>query len=153
MMEPDKDTSDKIDILCPMPVLYSTIKGWISHFIHQEGVYYVFFQPAEYTDTISHFLDSLFQHYNDSTLETPLQPDLYRVYAICSVDGNWYRGQVKSVENEEVDVMFIDYGNSEKVLVSNLRELDNQFKEQHLLALQVNNLSNIRRLYLITCFE
>ncbi|RBQ83137.1 hypothetical protein VDGD_02629 [Verticillium dahliae] len=57
------------------------------------------------------------------------------VAAKYSVDGQWYRGRVRSNDraNKVAEVLFIDYGNSEKIAWKDLRPLDQpQFSTQKL---------------------
>lgn len=40
-----------------------------------------------------------------------------------SVDHVWYRGRVEKIYGEECQVLFIDYGNTERMMVSSLKEI------------------------------
>ena len=44
-------------------------------------------------------------------------------YSCYSEDGQWYRGQVISVQNGNAEILFVDYGNSESVPVTQLKKL------------------------------
>lgn len=62
----------------------------------------------------------------------------FEVDALCaakSLDGNWYRANILSVEENEVKVQFSDYGNSESVAKENVKQLDPTFYEPCALAL------------------
>lgn len=41
-----------------------------------------------------------------------------------SMDNSWYRVQICSVGSDRVEVLFVDYGNSELTTLNNLRTLD-----------------------------
>ena len=51
--------------------------------------------------------------------------DMYCL-ARFSVDREWYRARVMSVNSNQVTVQFVDYGNVDNVMVSDLRQLEDQ---------------------------
>ncbi|KAF5277757.1 hypothetical protein FQR65_LT03737 [Abscondita terminalis] len=138
VIEPDEGAFETVDCLCALPVLSNTITGWVSFLTPSEGEKHkIFIQPTEHASIIEGLLDRLFNEYNDSTLENPLEVEIGTHYAVHSSDTNWYRGLAENVEGENVTVSFIDYGNSETVAITELRELSQEFKEIHALALEV----------------
>ena len=42
-------------------------------------------------------------------------------------DGQWYRGEVRGTVDDGVEVIFVDYGNTENVVPSDVKELDSEF--------------------------
>ncbi|KAF2901435.1 hypothetical protein ILUMI_04750 [Ignelater luminosus] len=138
IIEPDEGAYDTIDALCPLPVLRSCITGWISYFTPVEDEKYrIFLQPSEFAEVLARLLENLFSYYHGSEIES-FTTEIGKVYAVHSSDGNWYRGQVESVESENVKVIYVDYGNSEEVSISELRNLTPKFLMQHILALEVS---------------
>lgn len=70
--------------------------------------------------------------------------------AVKSVDGNWYRATIVSVQETEVKVQYPDYGNTESFPKESIKKLDSKFYEPcaqalvaslGLVALQDNTLS------------
>lgn len=62
----------------------------------------------------------------------------FEVDALCAAkcsDGNWYRADILSVEENEVKVQFLDYGNSERVAKDAVKQLNPKFFEPCSLAL------------------
>ena len=51
------------------------------------------------------------------------------VVARFSDDNAWYRGVVNGFDDDKVNVMFVDFGNSDTVALSELRELENKFRQ------------------------
>ena len=47
--------------------------------------------------------------------------------AFYEVDGNWYRAQVVSVDGDDASVLYVDYGNVEKLRVVKLKQLTDKF--------------------------
>lgn len=69
---------------------------------------------------------------------TPEAITTFEVDALCaakSSDGNWYRATILSVEENEVNVQYSDYGNSESVVKDTVKQLDPTFFEPCSLAL------------------
>lgn len=133
VVEPDDGAFESVEPLCPLPVFYSTLYGWVSHVTAES----IFVQPTGFSDTLAQLLDQLYQHYNESILEMPIIPEVDLMYAVRSSDGNWYRGRVVSIEEEKATFLYVDYGNTESVDITEVRELEAQFLELHMLAIEV----------------
>lgn len=89
---------------------------------------------AQYNDpSVKATIESLMQQINSA--ETKKQPLLQipKVGSIVaskfSADKLWYRVKVMAVEDKKIDVLYIDYGNSEVVPLKNLSSLDVRFTE------------------------
>lgn len=141
ILEPDDGAFESVDPLCPLPIFYSTLYGWVSHVSPQS----VFIQPTAFGDTVAQLLDQLYQHYNESILEVPIIPEVDFTYALRSADGNWYRGRTISVEEDKATFLYVDYGNTESVAITEIRELDAQFLELHMLAIEVSLLIDYKK--------
>lgn len=44
-----------------------------------------------------------------------------------TVDGAWYRGQVLNIEDSEVDILFVDYGNQQRTPTSLVKVIEEDF--------------------------
>ncbi|CAL1279712.1 unnamed protein product [Larinioides sclopetarius] len=51
------------------------------------------------------------------------KPEIGMVYCCLCGDGRWYRGLVKEILTKSVQIIYIDYGNEEEILLDNLKEL------------------------------
>ncbi|CAG9833553.1 unnamed protein product [Diabrotica balteata] len=134
LLNPDEGSYDTLDLPCPMLVLRSNITGYVPF----GGESSVFIQPNEYLETINSLLDLLFETYDGKPNENTIIPETDSIYAVNSEDGNWYRGKVTDFDDEQAVVSFIDYGNSEKVAFSALRELEKEFLDIPILCVEVN---------------
>ena len=64
--------------------------------------------------------------------------EIGKIYAALSSDGNWYRVKIISIQDDNVNTVFIDYGNFEIIPVKNLRCLDSLFFLPYQLAVEVS---------------
>lgn len=134
ILEPDEGAFESVEPLCPLPIFYTTLYGWVSHVGEQS----VFVQPTGFADTLAQLLEQLYQHYNETILEVPIIPEQDLVYAVRSAsDGNWYRARTVSLEEEKATFLYVDYGNCESVAITEVRELEAQFLDLHVLAVEV----------------
>lgn len=46
--------------------------------------------------------------------------------ALCSEDSQWYRARVEAVNSNSVDVVFVDFGNSGTVTISEIKEIQSE---------------------------
>lgn len=67
--------------------------------------------------------------------ESEIIPGLFCV-AQYSVDSLWYRALIKSVDSSSATVYFVDYGNTESVNFSKIREIDPDFTQMTAQALK-----------------
>lgn len=121
-----------IDKICPLPVLNTNQKVWIAH-ASEDGI---FLHKVQFADHLSELLQKLFEFYNDSEYA---EQD-WSGGEVCSAksvnDEQWYRARILET-GSDTKVLYIDYGNSETVPVSNLRKLDSAFYTPHAFALKV----------------
>ena len=100
------------------------------------------------TDSVASFWCQLVKYYSEldelmGKLETLCQsgttPGELKVNMACgakfSGDQNWYRSKVTAVYPDSVEVLFVDYGNSEKVPKSDIRHLTEEVVELPVQAL------------------
>lgn len=119
--------------ICPLPVLNSQMKVYISH-ADESGI---FLHKSSYTDLLADLLQRLFDHYEqaESQSRTWGKEDLCCAKSVA--DEQWYRAYITEILEEGIRVIFVDYGNSEVVPYSNLRTLDPSFYAPHALSLKV----------------
>uniref|UniRef100_A0A6P7FIK6 Uncharacterized protein LOC114328275 isoform X2 n=1 Tax=Diabrotica virgifera virgifera TaxID=50390 RepID=A0A6P7FIK6_DIAVI len=134
IVNPDEGAYDTLDLPCPTLILRSNITGYVPFGSESS----VFIQPNEYLETINSLLDLLFETYDSKPNENTIIPETDSIYAVHSEDGNWYRGKVTDFDDELATVSFIDYGNSEQVAFSALRELEKAFLDIPILCVEVN---------------
>ncbi|GFS16808.1 RING finger protein 17 [Elysia marginata] len=103
-------------------------------YIDMNGVIYV--QPKEWEDNVIH-LDYELQRIYSSISIVPRKE--WQVEQACvayyAADDRWYRAVVKELVDDEIKVHYIDYGNSEIVKPSCMREMLPEFGKVHPLAL------------------
>lgn len=134
IVDPDPGAYDTVEPLCPLLVLNSLVKGFVSH--AKETTIYL--QPVEYADTILMFLEEMFEYYDKLEQESSIVPVEGLIYAAKSPDTNWYRARCISFDNENVTVLYLDYGNTEILPFSELRELTPKFIEMCTLCIEIN---------------
>ena len=87
-------------------------------------------QLMDYSSAIDFLISQMCQHYQNS--ETSIDPVKPVIGAFCaalfSQDHQWYRAKIiKVFADQQVEVIFVDYGNSEVVPLSATRELTSEF--------------------------
>lgn len=133
LIDRDEAAFETVELLCPYLIQNSSLTGEVSHV--EDSI--VFIQPADCYESIQYLLTSLFETYNDTTLENLLVPVDGFVYAVRGTDTNWYRGRVVSLDEKHATVNYLDYGNSEAVDISELRELTREFMELVIMCVPV----------------
>ncbi|RUS69352.1 hypothetical protein EGW08_022885 [Elysia chlorotica] len=103
-------------------------------YVDHSGVIYV--QPKEWEDMVIH-LDYELQRVYSSVSHVPNKQ--WEAEQVCvayyPTDDRWYRAVIKETQDYEVEVHYIDYGNTETVKTSYLREMLPEFGKIHPLAL------------------
>ncbi|XP_052256501.1 uncharacterized protein LOC127861849 isoform X4 [Dreissena polymorpha] len=97
----------------------------ISHIDHPGQFYVQLLGNAKTMDTMMQAIDEVAHNYDKLT-------NLYTGYACLAKfsDEGWYRGEVVEVEGSNITVAAIDFGFSEKLPTSRLRNTDPNFKVQ-----------------------
>ena len=105
-------------------------------FVETPGKFYV--QLTECYTTLDRLTEGLNQTYQNQSNRKATLPKP-EVGAFCctqfSEDRVWYRARVTALHGSEAEVLYIDYGNSERVKNSDLLVLDNQFAADPALAI------------------
>ncbi|XP_044751082.1 maternal protein tudor-like isoform X3 [Coccinella septempunctata] len=134
ILNPDEGAYESVEAVCPHLVIKPTLHGFVSHV--EEST--IVIQPSECADSLEDMLNVIYEHYNNLPQESTLIPEEGYLYAVCSGDSNWYRGRVISFDDEKISVLYVDYGNTEDVPFSSLRELDSKFYWWDMLAILVH---------------
>lgn len=127
------DDVSSVDKICPLPVLSTHQKVYVSHAC-PEGIY---LQKAAFADLLADLLQRLYEFYNETE---PVEHEWKTTDFCCAKsvnDEQWYRAKIVKFIDEEINVQYVDYGNSETLPVSNLRKLDSSFYTPHALSLKV----------------
>ena len=112
---------------------------------HVEGPSQVYCQLSSATPVAESMMDALYDFYAEQNAGVALDnPEIgLMCAALYTDDGSWYRAKITSLTSELATVLYIDYGNSTEVLITDLRVLDGQFHSEPLLALRCS-LNGIR---------
>lgn len=112
---------------------------WLPSMVSQLEVGSIVDVVVTHVESPSHFYCNLVQYRDQlvavtntiatkGVLASPLlHPDV-GVYCLArySVDGEWYRAHVISADAHQVSVQFVDYGNVENVMASDLKQLEDK---------------------------
>uniref|UniRef100_A0A1B0CHS2 Tudor domain-containing protein n=1 Tax=Lutzomyia longipalpis TaxID=7200 RepID=A0A1B0CHS2_LUTLO len=124
-------------LICPQAIFQSSFSA-IVPFVESLNVVYV--QKIEFSELLTQQIDEMFSYYESEDSHSYLRFDvaLKGIYAVKSPsDANWYRGEVLTINGDEITVKYIDYGNKEVVKVENLRFLTAQFSQASSYATRV----------------
>ncbi|CAH1253582.1 TDRD6 [Branchiostoma lanceolatum] len=101
-------------------------------------------QLASTTSELDSLMEKICDHYASVNSEETLQDPKQGMPCIAqfSEDKGWYRAKVIKVEGDVVEVIFVDYGNSEKVEKSLVKVIKSQFTDLPIQAFQCS-LANI----------
>ena len=111
-----------------MPLQHDDVKyAWV---VHTESPNDFYVQLSETYPQLEEMIAEIAEVY--SGLADDLGPDdLVIGHPVCAQfaeDGCWYRAVIQSVPSEfEVEVQYIDYGNSDVILLSDVRQLSRRF--------------------------
>nr|CAD7257699.1 unnamed protein product [Timema shepardi] len=120
----------QVDPLCPQ-LIRGQAQVWVSHV---EGTK-LYLQTVKDADVLAVLLEQLFSFYETESQGTALDANVGQLCAAkSSKDDGWYRAKVLSVSKDDACVVFLDYGNSETIPLSNLRVLDVSFHVPNIMS-------------------
>ena len=127
-------TADPVIHVPPViPVCGPPLKCFITHVVSC-GEFYC--QLSSEGGTFDAFMNKLYAYYGESGEGKPLHsPAIGTLCAALFTDGSWYRGRITALAPSGAEVLYLDYGNSDTVVVSELRELEPQFSGVPIQAL------------------
>lgn len=117
-----------------MPILQSKFTVTVTY-VHEVNCVCV--QNTKWTDEMRKLLDDMYDYYEKSgEVITNLQ--MNELCASKSKDGNWYRSKIICLQEiDNIEVLFVDYGNQERVKHEDLKVLEPQFHEYSAFAHKV----------------
>ncbi|XP_054285717.1 maternal protein tudor-like isoform X2 [Macrosteles quadrilineatus] len=133
LLDLQENEVQSVEKVCPMPILNMHQKVWIAH-ASEDGI---FLHKIAYADLLADLLQKLYEFYNDSE---PVEQEWNNGNLCCAksvADEQWYRAKILET-GEETKVQYVDYGNTEVIPSSHLRQLDASFYTPHALALPVS---------------
>ncbi|XP_054287838.1 tudor domain-containing 6-like [Macrosteles quadrilineatus] len=132
LLDLQENEVQSVEKVCPMPILNMHQKVRIAH-VSEDGI---FLHKIAYADLLADLLQKLYEFYNDSE---PVEQEWNNGNLCCAksvADEQWYRAKILET-GEETKVQYVDYGNTEVIPSSHLRQLDASFYTPHALALPV----------------
>lgn len=84
-------------------------------------------------------MDAINEHYSnmDKSSRCVTSPKVgHACVTVFEEDNLWYRARIESISNNDVNVRFIDYGNTQQAKVSDLKEIEPQFLKLPVLAVE-----------------
>lgn len=114
--------------------LHSTLVAVVPH-VSDPSEFWI--QTQNHASELDQLMDDIYYLYKDSGHKYLVKsPAVGRYCAAKSEDGDFYRALVTDVDDTQVKVFFVDYGNSEVVDRSSIRILPEKFKMLPCLALK-----------------
>ena len=124
-----EDFATEVTSLDKVRLPQTRVQACISHAISPSQFWV---QLESNQSTLDELRENMALVYGDETRPTP-SPDIIctRMYvaAKSAEDRTWYRAQVSKVTEEAVTVLYVDYGNSEEVLTSDIRRLSSSLAQ------------------------
>ncbi|XP_077292792.1 tudor domain containing protein [Arctopsyche grandis] len=136
IFSPDEGAYDSIPLICQHPVFSENFGP--SFVTHVESINEIYLQRSKNSDIIYTLLDSIFDFYNEGGGTNLTSPEIDEICAAQARDGNWYRAKIIEVLSNECEVLFIDYGNKEKIQLSSMKMLDTRFLAPYEQAMLVS---------------
>ena len=121
-----KSTESGVGVLLPSIMSQLEVGGIVDVVAtHVESPSHFYCNLAQFSDQLVAVTDTIA---TKGVSASPLLHPKVDMYCLArfSVDREWYRARVMSVNSNRVIVQFVDYGNVDNVTVSDLRQLENQ---------------------------
>ncbi|XP_036438490.1 tudor domain-containing 6 [Colossoma macropomum] len=140
--EPEGTNLTDLDLKGNTPVFFTeSLTPNTSHVAvvkHVDSPAKFWIQTQKYADEFDQLMEGLEELYSDlASPEGLIRKPVPGLLCVAkSQDGVFYRAAVCKVSNEKADVFFLDYGNTELVDCSNLRELPLRFQKLPALAVK-----------------
>lgn len=94
-------------------------------------------QTQNYANELDELMDGIYHLYKESVHKNVVRNPTVGLYCAAKAeDGDFYRATVAEVDESQIKVFFVDYGNTEVVDRSNIRTLPDEFKTLPCLALK-----------------
>ncbi|KAG7508685.1 hypothetical protein JOB18_021228 [Solea senegalensis] len=94
-------------------------------------------QTQNYVSELDQLMDSIFHLYKESEKKDVVRDPTLGLYCAAKAeDGDFYRAVVTQVDETQIKVFFVDYGNTETIERNNIRFLPDKLKKLPRLALK-----------------
>ncbi|XP_037035914.1 maternal protein tudor-like isoform X2 [Bradysia coprophila] len=130
-------------LICNLPFFSNNFQVYVMHW---EAYNVAYVQSLTALGLVESLLNELFEFYDESDgllQECDIMGDQRKVFApgtLCAVkssDENWYRAEIISDTQSDVNVRYLDYGNCESIPKSLVKRLDSKFFNTPALAVKV----------------
>ncbi|KAG4076937.1 hypothetical protein HA402_015924 [Bradysia odoriphaga] len=130
-------------LICNLPFFSNNFQVYVMHW---EAYNVAYVQSLSALGLVESLLNELFEFYDESgdlLQECDIMDDHRKVFApgtLCAVkssDENWYRAEIISDTQSDVNVRYLDYGNCESIPKSLVKRLDSKFFNTPALAVKV----------------
>lgn len=138
----DLPTTDIIKPQC-LPVS-SRIPMFVTHVVSPLSFWCRPLSSYEQLDTV---MATMADYYNEHVIPMPSVAMGTIVAAQYSEDRSWYRAKVLSVDDNDISVLFIDYGNSEVVTMEKIQPINDQFVSLPAQAIHCSITADTKRTY------
>ncbi|KAG1688555.1 Transforming growth factor-beta-induced protein ig-h3 [Nymphon striatum] len=106
----------------------------LQHVQSLEEFYVILIQSL---DSLKRLFQNLQVVYSDTVQYSVQKVDPSKAYAVKSNGDNmWYRAKIVSMVDDDITVQFFDYGNTEKISITNMKSLLPEFKEIDAFAIK-----------------
>ncbi|TDG48300.1 hypothetical protein AWZ03_005255 [Drosophila navojoa] len=123
--------------ICGYPVLVNSFQALV---VYTAKSYRIFVQPSDIESAMKQLLDDMYNFYAKKGKQLrKFEKD--QICAALGSDGNWYRARIlaKDAKSSRLDVLYIDYGNTEQLAREQLKQLDEKFYvNKSCFAVEVN---------------
>ncbi|XP_030387638.1 maternal protein tudor [Scaptodrosophila lebanonensis] len=116
---------DRNTFICGYPIMTNTFKALV---VYIAKPYRVYVQPSVIESVMKEMLDNMYDYYEENG-KPLLKIEKDQLCAARSKDENWYRARIvaKNANEKEIEVFYLDYGNTEKLSRSDLKVLEEKF--------------------------
>ncbi|ALC42057.1 tud, partial [Drosophila busckii] len=127
---------ERTHYICNYPILLNSFEATV---VYTAKAYRIFVQPSAVQQQMKQLLNEMYEFYKSSGKQLrKVEKDL--TCAALSEDGNWYRARVlgKDAKGARIEVLYIDYGNTEQLQREQLKQLEQQFSKPSCFGVEVN---------------
>lgn len=127
----EREAAEKeAQIVAEKEALIATQPEQTLYFLSANGPAQIVCQPAFSADSLVELMDNIAAFYGDGSNQDEVTPEVgQRCIAQFTEDDGWYRANIESIDEGNITVRYIDYGNSEVVTQDRLRSIQPQFEE------------------------
>ncbi|XP_067630078.1 maternal protein tudor isoform X2 [Eurosta solidaginis] len=115
---------DVSEFICQQPIVLERFEARVVHVVN---AYRLFVHTIAAEGNMSSLLNDMYEYYeNGGTPLAEFEPQ--QLCAALGSDGNWYRARITpQITKDDIEVRYIDYGNTELVDAAKLKKLEEKF--------------------------